>query len=136
MASIWTDAARWEHWLKIELLALTALAKEGKVPGEALKKIETKAKINPKRIEEIEAQTRHDVIAFVSAGAETVGPEARYIHLGLTSSDVLDTGLACQLNHASELLLEDLKELLSVLKSLSLRYQKTPMMGRTHGIHA
>ena len=136
MASIWTDAARWEHWLKIELLALKALAKEGKVPEGAFKKIEAKAKINPKRIEEIEAQTRHDVIAFVSAVAETVGPEARYIHLGLTSSDVLDTGLACQLNQASELLLEDLKELLSVLKSLSLKYQKTPMMGRTHGIHA
>lgn len=136
MTSLWSDLAKWETWLKIELLACEALCKEGKIPAGAFQKIKAKAKINPKRIEEIETETRHDVIAFVSAVGETVGPESRYIHMGLTSSDVLDTALGAQLKNAGHLLEDDLKKMIDVLKKLALRYEKTPMMGRTHGIHA
>lgn len=136
MAAVWADQAKWEHWLKIEFLVCEAWAQEGKIPSEAVQKIKQKAKINPRRIEAIEQKTRHDVIAFVSAVAETVGLEGRFLHLGLTSSDILDTGLACQFLKAASLLEADLKVLLNVLKNLAKRYQNTPMMGRTHGIHA
>lgn len=136
MAAVWADEAKWETWLAIELLACEAWVKEGKIPADALKRIKSKAKINPKNIEAIEKKVRHDVIAFVSAVGKTVGPESRYLHLGLTSSDVLDTSLACQLVEATSLLEARLKESLQVLKTLTKRYEKTPMMGRTHGIHA
>lgn len=136
MAAVWSDKAKWEIWLAIELLACEAWAQEGKIPAEAFKKIKTKAKINPARIEKIEKEVKHDVIAFVSAISETVGAEGRYIHLGLTSSDVLDTALACQFVKATSLLESGLKESLKVLKTLAKKYEKTPMMGRTHGIHA
>ena len=122
--------------MEIEILSCEALVKEGKIPLEAFKKIKAKAKVRPERIAEIENQVKHDVIAFVSAVGETVGPESRYIHLGLTSSDVLDTSLACQLLDAANLLEKGLKHLLQVLKKLALKYEKSPMMGRTHGIHA
>ncbi|MBI4223979.1 MAG: adenylosuccinate lyase, partial [Deltaproteobacteria bacterium] len=104
MAGIWTDEAKWETWARIELLACEAWAKEGKIPPAAVQKIKTKARINPKRIEAIEQETRHDVIAFVSALAETVGPEGRFLLMGLTSSDILDSGLACQFLRATKLL--------------------------------
>ncbi len=136
MASIWSDLSRWEVWLQIEILACEALVQEEKIPTAAFQKIKARAKINPKRIEEIEAQTRHDVIAFVSAVGETVGPESRYIHMGLTSSDVLDTSFGVQLKKAGHLLEGDLNKIIDVLKKLVRRYEKTPMMGRTHGIHA
>lgn len=136
MAEVWGDAHRFELWLKIELLACEAWAREGRVPPEALKKIQARAKIQPKRIEEIEREVRHDLIAFVTAVGETVGEESRYIHLGLTSSDVLDTALGFQLAQAADLLAGGVKESLEVLAKLSRKYEKTPMMGRTHGIHA
>ncbi len=136
MASLWTDRAKWERWLAIEILACEAWAAKGLIPSEALKKIKRAAKINPARIETIEKETKHDVIAFVSAVAETIGPEGRYLHLGLTSSDVLDTGLALQFVLSTSLLQSGLKDLLQVLKTLAKRYEKTPMMGRTHGMHA
>lgn len=136
MVAIWTDQAKWEGWLAIELLACEAWARQGKIAPETLKKIKDKARINPKRIEAIERQVKHDVIAFVSALTETVGPEGRFLHMGLTSSDILDTGLACQFLKSIELLEKDLKDLLEVLKRLAKRYEKIPMMGRTHGIHA
>lgn len=136
MAAVWSDKAKWEGWLAIELLACEAWGAEGKIPAEAVAKIKAKAKINPTRIEKIEKETKHDVIAFVSAVSETVGDEGRYIHLGLTSSDVLDTALACQLVKSASLLEVGLKESLKVLKTIAKKYEKTPMMGRTHGIHA
>lgn len=136
MASLWEDKSKWEGWLKIELLACEAWAQEGKIPSEALEQIKKKAKIHPKRIEAIERKVKHDVIAFVSAVSETIGQEGRYLHLGLTSSDILDTALACQLKQAAFLLEGGLQKLLDVLKRLSRKFEKTPMMGRTHGIHA
>lgn len=136
MTAIWSDRAKWEAWLGIELLVCEAWGLEGKIPPEAVAKIKTKAKINPARIEKIEKETKHDVIAFVSAVAETVGVEGRFLHLGLTSSDILDTSLACQFVKATSLLESDLKELLKVLKTVAKRYESTLMMGRTHGIHA
>lgn len=136
MADVWSDRAKWATWLDIELLACEAWGQAGKIPAETVAKIKAKAKINPRRIEIIEKKVKHDVIAFVSAVAESVGPEGRYLHLGLTSSDVLDTGLACQFVKASSLLEQGLKGLLQVLKTLARKYQQTPMMGRTHGIHA
>lgn len=136
MAAIWTDQAKWRTWFDIELLACEAWAQVGKIPPEAVEKIKKKAKINPDRIETIEKETKHDVIAFVSTLAKSVGPMGRYLHLGLTSSDVLDTGLACQFVKATNLLANGLKELLQVLKTLAKKYENTPMMGRTHGIHA
>lgn len=136
MSSLWSDEAKWSHWLEIEILVCEAWVKEGKIPPAAVKKIRSKARIDGARIDALEKETRHDVIAFVSAVGETVGPESRYLHFGLTSSDVLDTALACQLVAATSLLEKGLKELLQTLKALALKYKKTPMMGRTHGIHA
>ena len=136
MGRLWTDQSRWSLWLSIEILSCEAWEREGRIPKEAVAVIRKKAKINPKRIEALEAEVKHDVIAFVSAVAETIGPDARHLHFGLTSSDVVDTAFACQLKKASELLLEDLETLLKALKKLALQYKRTPMIGRTHGIHA
>lgn len=136
MAALWTDQAKWERWLAIEILATKAWVDEGRVPATAFQKIKSKAKIDPKKIEAIEAKVKHDVIAFVTAVAEGVGPEGRFLHLGLTSSDILDTALACQLVEASKLLENGLKDLLKILKQLSKKYEKTPMIGRSHGVHA
>src|SRR3989338_538061 len=136
MGRLWTDQSRWSLWLSIEILSCEAWEREGRIPKEAVAVIRKKAKINPKRIEALEAEVKHDVIAFVSAVAETIGPDARHLHFGLTSSDVVDTAFACQLKKASELLLEDLETLLKALKKLALQYKRTPMIGRPHGIHA
>lgn len=136
MASLWSDEARWCCWLEIEILACEAWVAEGKIPAEAARKIRSKARVHGARIEALEQETKHDVIAFVSAVGETIGPESRYLHFGLTSSDVLDTALACQLVRAADLLLKNMRRLLATLKELALKYKKTPMMGRTHGIHA
>jgi len=136
MGAIWTDAARFEAMLKVELAVSRAQAARGAVPADALAAIETRAVVNPERIAEIERTTDHDVIAFVSQVAETVGPEGRYLHLGLTSSDVVDTALALQLRDAGALLLRDADRLLATLIARARSEADTLMMGRTHSVHA
>jgi adenylosuccinate lyase len=136
MGWIWTEDNKLAKWLEVELLACEALAERGEVPREAVSRLRQRARVNVARMQEIEAQTRHDVIAFVSSVAETVGEEGRYLHLGLTSSDVIDTGFAVQLCEATDLLLADIEALLTVLKRLAREYKDTVMIGRTHGVHA
>ena len=140
MAAIWEPANRFAIWLQIEILACEAWGELGVVPKDAVEEIKAKttfdmAELVP-RIDEIERRTRHDVVAFTEAVAERVGPAARYIHLGLTSSDVLDTCLACQMQQAADLLLRDTAALEAALAELAVRHKDTVMIGRTHGIHA
>jgi adenylosuccinate lyase len=136
MGRIWTEENKLAKWLEVELLACEALAARGEVPQGAVARLRQRARVNVARMQEIEAQTKHDVIAFVSSVAETVGEEGRYLHLGLTSSDVIDTGFAVQLCEATDLLLADLDALLGVLKRLAQTHKHTVMIGRTHGVHA
>jgi len=136
MEHIWSDENRYQKWLDVELAACEAWAKLGKIPAESLKNIKTKARFDVKRIEEIEAVTRHDVIAFVSCVGEFVGDDARYIHMGLTSSDVLDTAYALQLKESGQVIMEDLKALKQALKRRAYDFKHVPAMGRSHGIHA
>jgi len=136
MTAIWEPQHRYDTWLRVELLACEAWAELGKVPREALAVIRKRAGYDLNRIQEIEREVRHDVVAFVSAVAERVGPEARYIHLGLTSYDVVDTALAVQLQEAATILIEELEALRLVLADLARRNKQTVMVGRTHGVHA
>ncbi len=136
MTRIWDSENRFRIWLEIELLAAEAWEKHGRVPKGTVAKIRKKARISVARIDEIEKTVQHDVIAFLTNVAESAGPEARWLHLGLTSSDVLDTCLGVQLKEASDLLIEDLKGLLTVLERRAREFKLTPMIGRTHGIHA
>ena len=136
MESIWSAQNRFQKWLDIEILACEALAKKGDIPREALKTIKAKARFDIARIDEIERTVKHDVIAFLTSVAEFVGPDSRFIHMGLTSSDILDTSLAVLLKEASEILLGDIDRLLAVLKKKAIRHKLTLMIGRTHGIHA
>ncbi len=136
MESIWSAKNRFQKWLDIEILVCEALAKKGDIPREALKTIKARARFDIDRIDEIERTVKHDVIAFLTSVAESVGPDSRYIHMGLTSSDILDTSLALLLKEASELLLDDVDKLLAVLKKKAIRHKSTLMIGRTHGIHA
>ena len=136
MAAIWSEAARFEGMLTVELAVARAQAARGLIPAAALEAIESRARIDVGRIAEIEQQTDHDVIAFVSQVAETVGPEGRYLHLGLTSSDVVDTALALQLRAAGERLLLDLDRLIVALVARARGESSTVMMGRTHSVHA
>jgi adenylosuccinate lyase len=136
MGVIWTERARFEQMLRVELAVARAQVARGLVPVEALAAMEERAAVDPERIAEIEKTTDHDVIAFVSQVAETIGPEGRYLHLGLTSSDVVDTALALQLRLAGELLLRDCDRLLSALIARSRAEAETVMMGRTHSVHA
>jgi len=136
MADLWSDTARFGAWLEIEILACEEQAKLGRVPPKAVSVIRRRAKFDPARIEEIERETKHDVIAFLTNIGEHVGPDSRYIHLGMTSSDVLDTGLAIQMKRSAQLLLKDLHGLAAVLKRRAGEFKKTVMIGRTHGIHA
>lgn len=136
MTAIWEPQHRFDTWLRVELLACEAWAELGKVPREALAVIRKRAGYDLNRIQEIEREVRHDVVAFVSAVAERVGPEARYIHLGLTSYDVVDTALAVQLQEAATILIEELEALRLVLADLARRNKQTVMVGRTHGVHA
>ena len=136
MGAIWSEAARFEKMLEVELAVARAQAARGLIPAEALGTIEERAKVDVDRIAEIEQTTDHDVIAFVSQVAETVGPEGRYLHLGLTSSDVVDTALALQLRAAGERLLADCDRLLATLVARARGEAGTVMMGRTHSVHA
>jgi adenylosuccinate lyase len=136
MAAIWSEAARFEHILQVELAVARAQAARGVIPAAALETIERKATIDVDRIAEIERTTDHDIIAFVSQVAESIGPEGRYLHLGLTSSDVVDTGLALQLRAAGARLLDDADRLVEVLVARGRAEADTTMMGRTHSVHA
>jgi adenylosuccinate lyase len=136
MAAVWADDARFGHWLEIEILVADALAGLGVVPDADAREIRTKASFDPERIADVERVTRHDVAAFVQVVAASVGPAGRWVHYGLTSSDVLDTGLALQLRDASDLLLERLERLLAVAKRIALANRDVVMAGRTHGVVA
>ncbi|MEX2089465.1 MAG: adenylosuccinate lyase, partial [Bacteroidota bacterium] len=136
MGHIWEDENRFRVWLEIELLACEAQAELGAIPKEAAQAIRAKAKFEVKRVLEIENEVKHDVIAFLTNVGEHVGPESRFIHDGMTSSDVLDTSLAVQMKQAGELLLADLNALQDVLGRRAREFKRTVMMGRTHGIHA
>src|SRR3954463_15321823 len=136
MGAIWSDTARFEAMLRVELAVARAQSARGQIPPEALAVLESRARIDVDRILEIEQTTDHDVIAFVSQVAETVGPEGRYLHFGLTSSDVVDSALALQLQAAGELLLRDVDVLTAALVSKAREHAGTVMMGRTHSVHA
>lgn len=136
MSEIWNDQSKYDLWLKVELAVCEAWAKKGKVPAKDLETIKKKAKFDVKRILEIEEETKHDVIAFLTNVAEYVGPSSRFIHVGMTSSDLLDTTFALQLSKAADIIIDDLEKLLAVLKNKAEQYKDTPMMGRSHGIHA
>ena len=136
MTAIWEPANRFALWLKIEILACEAWHELGQVPADALETLRAKASFDVARIDAIEREVKHDVVAFLTAVAERVGPASRYLHLGLTSSDILDTALACQMRQAADLLLADVDALAAVLTELAMKHRKTIMIGRTHGIHA
>ena len=136
MTKIWNPENRYKKWLDVEIFACEAMAKLGKIPQSALKNIKENVSINVERIDEIEKTTKHDVIAFLTSLTEKVGDDGRFIHMGLTSSDVLDTALGVQLKESAEILLEDIDQLLGVLKRRALENKNTLMIGRSHGIHA
>lgn len=136
LANIWSDENKFRIWLKVEILACEAQCKLGNLPAKSLTVIKNKAKFDTKRVLKIEETVKHDVIAFLTNVAEYVGIDSRFIHMGMTSSDVLDTALSVQLKQAGEIILKDLLKLNSVLKKKALKYKNLTMIGRTHGIHA
>ena len=136
MGRIWSDDNRFRTWLTVEVAATETLAEAGLVPKQAAKAIRERAGFKLERIQEIEAEVRHDVIAFTTAVAEIVGPDARWFHYGLTSNDVVDTAQALLIGQASEIIAEDLERLAEVLKRRAWEFKDTPQIGRTHGIHA
>jgi len=136
MGRIWSEENSFQKWLDVEILAAEGLARMGRVPQAAISRIRRKARLNVKRIRAIEAEVKHETIAFLSAIAETIGDDARYLHVGMTSSDVMDTALAIQFKEASTILEQDIKDLMSVLRRQAQKYKWTVMIGRTHGVHA
>lgn len=136
MAKIWSDDYRFRLWLEVETLAMEAMVAQGIVPKEALEAVRSKAAFSVDRINEIEAEVKHDVIAFLTNVAENVGEGARYLHLGMTSSDLLDTSFAVQLVRATDGILAELDSLLDVIKRRALEHKRTICIGRSHGIHA
>ena len=136
MGKIWTEENKFQKWLDVELAVCEAYAETEKIPSSAWMNIREKARFNVDRILEIEAETNHDVIAFLTNVAEYVGPDSRYIHYGMTSSDVLDTAFALQIVESGNLLLADIQSVLSVLKRRALEFKNTPCIGRTHGVHS
>jgi adenylosuccinate lyase len=135
MKRVWADENKFHKWLQVEIAVCEAWADLGVIPRKAIPKIKL-ARVNLKRMEEILKETHHDVTAFLGSVSESLGDESRFIHLGLTSSDVIDTALSLQLIEAAELLSQDIKELISVLAQSAMKYKYTVMMGRSHGIHA
>jgi adenylosuccinate lyase len=136
MVAIWSPENRYQKWLDIEILACEAMAERGEIPKDAAKNIREKAGFDVARIDEIEKTTKHDVIAFLTSVTEKVGEDGRFIHRGLTSSDILDTSLAMLLREAADILIGDIDELMAVLKRKAFDHKKTVMIGRSHGIHA
>ena len=135
MAALWTDDARYRRWLDVEIAVCDVLAERGEIPADAAATIRAKAGFDVARIAEIEREVRHDVIAFLTNVAEHVGPESRWVHYGMTSSDVLDTALALQIRDAGSLLLDGLDRLAAALVSRAREHKHTPTVGRTHGVH-
>lgn len=136
MGRVWTDQNRLDKWLEIELYACEALAESGEIPKDAAKKIREKARFDIHRVQEIEKTTKHDVVAFISCVGESLGDLSRYLHLGLTSSDVLDTSMALLLRESAGILIEDVQELMKVIREKAFEHKDTAMIGRSHGIHA
>jgi adenylosuccinate lyase len=136
MSRVWQEEFKFKTMLDIEILALEALAKQKKVPGPAVARIRKKAKFNLIQIKKIEEKTQHDVVAFVANVSQYIGQDAKYLHMGLTSSDVLDTTLGVQLKAASDILIEDLEKLLALLAKKARKYRDMVCIGRTHGVHA
>jgi adenylosuccinate lyase len=136
MGAVWSDRRRYETWLEVELAAADAMAEAGLIPRDAAAALGAKASFDIARIEEIEAVTQHDVIAFTTAVAERVGPEARWLHFGLTSSDVIDTAQAIQMREACGLLIRNVGLLMEAVRERAEEHRRTPMIGRTHGVHA
>ena len=136
MGRIWSDQRRYETWLLVETAAAEAMAAAGIVPADAARDIRERGAFDIARIEEIEQITQHDVIAFTTAVAENVGPSARWLHFGLTSSDVIDTAQALQMREACDVILKDLDALADAIRDRALEHRRTPMIGRTHGVHA
>jgi len=136
MADIWSEEGKYSRWLAVELAATDVLTERGVVPEEAAAVIREKAGFDVARIQEIEAEVRHDVIAFTTCVAEHIGPESRWVHYGMTSSDVLDTALALQIRDAGELLLAECDAICDALKARALEFKHEPCVGRTHGVHA
>ncbi|ART74945.1 adenylosuccinate lyase [Sutcliffiella horikoshii] len=136
MGAIWTEENRFQAWLEVEILACEAWAELGDIPKEDVKVLREKASFDIERIKEIEAETRHDVVAFTRAVSETLGDEKKWVHYGLTSTDVVDTALSYQLKQANEILLADIERFVTILKEKAQDHKYTVMMGRTHGVHA
>jgi len=136
MGRLWSDQRRYETWLQVEIAAVDAMARHGIVPADAARDIRERGSFDMGRIEEIEQVTQHDVIAFTTAVAEHVGPSARWLHFGLTSSDVIDTAQALQMREACDLILKDLDGLMQAVRTRADEHRRTPMIGRTHGVHA
>src|SRR5450432_26883 len=134
MGRIWSDQRRYETWLLVETAAAEAMAAAGIVPPDAARDIRERGSFDIARIDEIEQVTQHDVIAFTTAVAERTGPEARWLHFGLTSSDVLDTALALQLRQACDVILQDIDRLMPAIRARAEEHRHTPMIGRTHGV--
>ncbi|MBY0122246.1 adenylosuccinate lyase [Bacillus sp. S/N-304-OC-R1] len=136
MGAIWTEENRFQAWLEVEILACEAWAELGDIPKEDVQKIRENASFNIDRIKEIEEETRHDVVAFTRAVSETLGEERKWVHYGLTSTDVVDTALSYQIKQANHILLNDLERFVEILKNKAQEHKYTVMMGRTHGVHA
>src|ERR1700757_1388592 len=136
MGRIWEDQNKYQRWLDVELAVVATLAHQNIIPEKEAEEIQSKANFSVDRINEIEAEVKHDVIAFTTSVAEFVGPASRFFHFGLTSSDVLDTAMALQVADASAVILEDLQRLMDVLKKRAHEFKTTVIVGRTHGIHA
>src|SRR5437762_5775225 len=136
MGRIWSEERRYETWLQVELAAAQAMADAGVIPLEAARDLRERARFDIARIAAIEETTQHDVIAFTTAVAEHVGPSARWLHFGLTSSDVVDTAQALQMREACDLLISDIQALAEAVRVRAEEHRATPMIGRTHGVHA
>jgi len=136
MGRLWDIEAKYQKWLDVEIAVCEAWAELGEIPKDDMREIKKRAQFDVKRIDEIEKVVKHDVIAFLTSVAQSLGTEARFIHKGLTSSDILDTALALLMRDASDLIMKDIRELMDVLKKQAQKYKDTPVMGRSHGVHA
>lgn len=136
MGKLWDLENKYQKWLDVEIAVCEAWSELGEIPRDALKVIKQKASFDIRKIDEIEKVVKHDVIAFLTSVAQTLGPESRFIHKGLTSSDILDTALALLMREASDVIMKDIRELMGVLKKQAYTYREMPMIGRSHGVHA
>src|ERR687892_1471242 len=136
MGRIWSEENGFQKWLDVEILAAEALAQLGKVPKGAVARIRKGARFDVSRIRKIESEVKHEIIAFLSSVVESIGDDARYLHVGMTSSDVMDTALAIQFKEASAIIEQDVKDLMQVLRRQAFKHKWTVMIGRTHGVHA